>query len=177
MGGTSIASRILLRERNEQSSNKDTGKQKIIGFESYSKLSESLGLGKVKSFVKPGAVPSIFEKPASFIKEKHLVNITTTSEQDLNIVVCVMHPSSQADQPWPTVSIITLVCGLVLSMKDMLYERGGRIDANLSVVIATMYNIVDREYQKFFFYTRIEQGTANIFVYCHLFHPHENILA
>ena len=160
-----------------RSSKKDSGKQKIIGFESYSKLLESLGLGKVKSLVKPSAVPSIFEKPASFIKEKHLVNITTTSEQDLNIVVYVMHPSSLADQAWPTVSIVTPVSGLVLSMKDMLYKRGGRIDANLSVVIATIYNIADPEYQNFSFHTRIEQGTANIYVYCHLFHPHETILA
>ena len=34
-------------------------------FEPYSKLSASLGLGKVKSLLKPDAVPTIFEKPAS----------------------------------------------------------------------------------------------------------------
>ena len=34
-------------------------------FEIYSKLSESLGLGKVKSLLKPDAVPTIFERPSS----------------------------------------------------------------------------------------------------------------
>ena len=79
MVGTSITSRILLRERNEQIKYEGPGTSgsqliiqdsvvstlRIISFESYSKLSELLGLGKVKSLLKPDAVPSIFDDPAS----------------------------------------------------------------------------------------------------------------
>ena len=45
-------------------------KQNIIALESYSKLSESLGLGKVKSLLKPHAVP-LFE-PASLKRKIEL---------------------------------------------------------------------------------------------------------
>lgn len=43
-------------------------------FEPYSKLSESLGLSKVKSLLKPDAVPTIFEKPASLKRKMESVS-------------------------------------------------------------------------------------------------------
>ena len=38
-------------------------------FETYGRLSESLGLVKTKSLLKPDAVPIIFEKPASLKRQ------------------------------------------------------------------------------------------------------------